>query len=196
MSRVRVRKPWIVSALRGETDYRRWSDTRNIYSQWESRTARAADFVPKGSRVIEFGAATRVLERHLDPSCSYVPSDIVDRGPGTLVCDMNERPLPDLGADTYDVAVIMGVLEYIHDVPAVVDWLGRHVKLIVVSYACSDAKPRVVRALFGRVSRLSGGWMNNFRADEFRSVFTDRGWVCDHEEPWKDQRLFVFRRGD
>src|SRR6185312_8871325 len=97
------------------------------------RTRIAAGFVPDGSRVIEFGAGNRLLEKHLDSSCTYTPSDLVDRGPGTIVCDLNERPLPDLGTDTYDTAVILGVLEYLTDVPSLIDWLAQHVPLCVIS---------------------------------------------------------------
>lgn len=190
--RFRIPKPWLISALRQQTDYRRWSNPRSIYTEWESRTQQAAAFVPNNSRVIEFGAATRILERYLDPSCTYTPSDIVDRGPGTFVCDLNERPLPDLG-DGYDVAVIMGVLEYITDVPAVVDWLAKYVPRIVVSYAAADSK-RSLRGRLGSFGRLSGGWMNNYREAEFRSIFLNRGYTAVHEENWKEQRMFVFTR--
>lgn len=190
MVQIRFPKPWLISALRQKTDYQRWTNPKSIYTEWESRTQRAASFVPHNSKVIEFGAATRLLERYLDPSCSYTPSDIVDRGPGTLVCDLNERPFPRL--DGYDAAVIMGVLEYIVDVPAVVDWLRQTFPLVVVSYACADPNKRSLRARFGFLGRASGGWMNSFRESEFRAFFTDRGYTSLQEEDWNEQRMFVF----
>ena len=192
MVQIRFPKPWLISALRQKTDYQRWTDPRHIYASWESRTERAASFVPNNSRVIEFGAATRLLERFLDPSCTYTPSDIVDRGPGTLVIDLNERPLPDL--DGYDAAVIVGVLEYIVDVPAVVDWLGEHFPLVVACYAATDGRKRSLRGKLGLLGRASGGWMNSYREEEFRSIFVDRGYTSTHEEDWNEQRLFVFSR--
>ena len=192
----RFRTPWVHAARSRTTDYERWSDLSNIHSAWESRTRRAANFVPPHSRVIEFGAATRLIERFMDPSCTYVPSDIVDRGPGTVVCDLNDRPLPELGH--YDVAVIMGGLEYINDVPAVLDWLAKDVPRYVVSYACADAKPTSIHARFQSASRLKSGWVNSYSSAEFRSLFIDRGFPCLHEENWKKkgmkQTLFVFSR--
>ncbi len=88
MSRVHIPKlGGIIAALRQKTDYKRWADTRNLYSDWEPRTKRAAELIPAGSRVIEFGAGTRTLEKHLDPSCSYTPpSDLVDRAPPGRWC--------------------------------------------------------------------------------------------------------------
>ncbi|MBU8810540.1 class I SAM-dependent methyltransferase [Mycolicibacterium goodii] len=181
-----------LGALRQKTDYRRWAEPRNIYASWESRTERAAQLIPDGSRVIEFGAAKRVLERHLDPSCTYVPSDIVDRGPGTIVADLNERPLPNVEPDSYDVAVFMGVLEYIHDLPELVDWLAERFATCVASYACAPAKPHTLRAAREKVVRLQHGWMNSYTDEGLRSLFTDRGFTCHHEESWENQRLFVF----
>src|SRR6201993_4161076 len=122
----------MIATLFKRTDRRRWADPRNLYASWESRNEQLAALVPNNSRVIEFGAGKRILERYLDPSCTYTPSDMIDRGPGTIVCDLNERPLPDLGADTYDIAVFIGVLEYLRDVPAVLDWLAKYVSVFAL----------------------------------------------------------------
>lgn len=181
-----------LGALRQKTDYRRWAEPRNIYPSWESRTQRAAELIPDKSRVIEFGAAKRVLETHLDSSCTYVPSDIVDRGPGTIVADLNSRPLPDFAPGTYDVAVFMGVLEYIQDLPALVDWLAERLPRCVVSYACAHADAHSLRALREKAVRLQHGWMNSYTDDQLRSVFTARGYAVTHEESWENQRMFVF----
>lgn len=184
----------LTGALRQKTDYDRWADPRSIYASWEPRTKLAAAFVPNHSRVVEFGAATRALEKYLDPSCTYAASDLVDRGPGTIVCDLNARPLPDLGTDTYDVAVIMGVFEYVRDVPSVIDWLARHFGLCVLSYACAKANGRPLRARFENMGRLNKGWMNNYCEDELATLFGDRGFALLQQDNWEDQRVFAFSR--
>ncbi|MBB3602414.1 hypothetical protein FHT40_002047 [Mycolicibacterium sp. BK556] len=199
MSRVHIPKLGIIAALRRKTDVKRWADTRNLYSDWEPRTQRAAELVPPGSRVIEFGAGTRTLEKHLDPSCTYTPSDLVDRGPGTLVCDLNEPPLPNLGKDTYDVAVIMGVLEYLRDVPGVLDWLSTYVPRAVISYGCPDSNDQFQRTKLGAVDRISRGWLNSYLEEEIRTLFRERGYQSEHEENWANvdgyqHRLFVFAK--
>ena len=184
----------MITTLRKTTDRRRWADTRNIFESWEPRNRQLAALVPANSRVIEFGAGRRVFERHLDPSCTYVPSDIVDRGPGTLVFDLNERPLPNLGADRYDVAVFSGVLEYVRDVPSLIDWLATCVTVCVLTYAPARAGGRSPRAVLERAGRLRHGWMNSLRVEELRSLFCDRGFAVMHEEQWEGQRLFAFSR--
>ena len=126
--------------------------------------------VPKRTRVIEFGAGTRPLERCLDPSCTYVASDLVERGPDTFVCDLNRRPLPDLSRLRPDVAVFAGVLEYVRDVPSVVAWLSGHVRYCVVSYAV--ARPAgLVRALAAGARRTYYGYMNSYSEAELVAVF-------------------------
>jgi hypothetical protein len=181
----------IAIALR-KTDYRRWGDPRSFDPRWESRSRRAAALVPAHTRIIEFGAGNRPLARYLDPSCTYVASDIVERGPGTLVCDLNRRPLPDLGASAYDVAVFMGVLEYLRDLPSVLDWLSKHVPVCVVSYVCADANRNSPRGMRETIYRLKAGWLNHYREDELRSLFRERGFVSLWEESWEDNRLFIF----
>lgn len=184
-----------VSALRQKTDYNRWAGPRNIYANWEPRSKIAATLVPNHSRVIEFGAGKRVLERYLDPSCSYVPSDIVDRGPGTIVFDLNQRPLPDLGTDAYDVAVLLGVLEYVRDVPSFLDWLTKLVPTCVLGCVTAQAKSALsLRAVRETIRRMRGGWLNIYREDELISLFRQRGFTLTQDDNWEDQRLFVFSR--
>lgn len=182
----------VFATFRQKTDYRRWSNRHNLEASWESRTRKAAALVPANSRVIEFGAGNRRLERYLDPSCTYVASDIVDRGPGTILYDLNRRPLPDLGESGYDVAVILGVLEYLRDVPGVIDWLAKYVRICVLSYVCTESRRYSLRAMLEGFHRLRAGWMNNYREDEISSLFRERGFALEHAESWDGNRLFVF----
>jgi Methyltransferase domain len=182
----------MITTLLKKTDRRRWADPNSLYASWEPRNRRVAALVPNNSRVIEFGAGKRILERYLDPSCTYVPSDVVDRGPGTIVCDLNQRPLPDLGSDVYDVAVLSGVLEYVRDVPSMLDWLTKYIAVCVLTYAPAKANGYSPRALLDGVSRLRHGWMNNYREEELRSLFRERSFELVQDDDWEEQRLFVF----
>lgn len=181
-----------VTTFLRKTDRSRWSDPRSFRADWEPRTKLVAALVPNKSRVIEFGAAQRHFERYLDPSCTYTPSDLVDRGPGTIICDLNQRPLPDLGANTYDVAVFIGVLEYMRDLPSVLDWLTKYVPVCVLSYATADAGGYSPRAIQETVRRLRHGWMNHYREEAIRSLFRERGFELTRDEDWENQRIFVF----
>jgi hypothetical protein len=177
----------------GRSDYGRWTDTGNLEAWWETRTQKLAAMVPTGTRVIEFGAGTRPLERCLDRSCTYVASDLVERGPDTFVCDLNRRPLPDLGPIRPDVAVFAGVLEYVRDVPSVVAWLARHVNLCAASYAVAR-RSGLVRALATDVRRTYYGYMNAYSEADIAAVFRRGGFACVRTDSWNDQRLFLFEK--
>jgi methyltransferase family protein len=177
----------------GRSDYGRWSDAGNLEAWWETRTQKLAAMVPRGTRVIEFGAGTRPLERCLDGSCTYVASDLVDRGPDTFVCDLNRRPLPDLGHLHPDVAVFAGVLEYVRDVPSVVAWLAGHLNACAVSYAVARHSG-LVRAFATDVRRTYYGYMNAYSESDLMAVFRRHGFVCVRTDSWNDQRLFLFEK--
>ena len=117
----------LVRKLMHRADVRRWSNLENFDRQWAERTRLMAQLIPPHSHVIEFGAGRRELESNLDPTCRYVAADLVTRGPGTIVLDLEARPLPDLSSFNFDVAVFGGVLEYLSDLPRVISWLARQV---------------------------------------------------------------------
>ncbi|ETB33475.1 MULTISPECIES: class I SAM-dependent methyltransferase [Mycobacterium avium complex (MAC)] len=170
------------------TDYRRWLDPTSYDDSWECRTERAAQLVSAGHRVIEFGAGTRKLERYLDPSCTYVPSDLTDRGPGTIVCDLNSRPLPTL--PDYDTAVLLGVLEYLRDVPEIIGWLASQVQFCVVSYVCRSAGS--ISGVLEVLRRNRAGWMNHYSEAQIVELFREQGFEKVSVETCSGNRLFVF----
>jgi hypothetical protein len=177
----------------GRSDYERWADADNLEAWWESRTRKLAGLVPAGTRVVEFGAGSRALERCLDASCTYMASDLVDRGPGTFICDLNRRPLPDLGTLRPEVAVFAGVLEYVRDVPTVVAWLARQVRFCAASYAVAD-RSGLVRSLAARVKRTYYGYMNAYNETDIVAVFRRGEFACIQTDSWNDQRLFLFEK--
>lgn len=178
--------------LLNRSDYKRWIDLRNYEPCWEGRTEKIARLIPPGSRVIEFGAGRRQLERLLDPTCTYVPSDLVDRGPRTFLCDLNRRPLPDLKRLSVDTAILGGVLEYLHDIESLAKWLGQHVHLCVASYACAPQSTAIGPRLRDALDRFYYGYMNSYREEEVVEIFRRAGFRCIGRDPWGSQRVFLF----
>jgi len=179
--------------LMGRSDYKRWADTNNLEVWWESRTQKLAGMIPERTRVIEFGSGRRRLETHLDSSCTYIASDLVARGPDTFICDLNRRPLPDLGPLHPEVAVFAGVLEYIRDVPALTDWLAGQVRYCVASYAVAH-RSGFVTSLFAGARRTYFGYMNSYSEADILAVFRRSRFACLRTDSWNDQRLFLFEK--
>jgi hypothetical protein len=89
--------------------------------------------------------------------------------------------------------VFAGVLEYVRDVPSVVDWLSRHVRYCVASYAV--ARPSgPVRTLTTGAQRMYFGYMNSYSEMDFLAVFRRSGFACVRADSWNDQGLFAFQR--
>jgi hypothetical protein len=155
-----------------------------------------ARIVPKQSRVIEFGAGKRQLESYLDPSCSYVPSDVIDQGGNTIVLDLNSRPLPDLSHLKLDVAVFAGVLEYISDLDSVVLWLSDQVAMCVASYGCAHTRPRTLGRFKETIRRTGAGWINTFTEHALVQTFGTGGFILTKTHDWhvseSSERIFVF----
>ena len=75
-----------------KADHTRWTDAKSFCPEWSERAKIIAGLIPKGSRVIEFGAGMRQLQSYLDPSCTYIASDLISRGQDELIVDFEKRP--------------------------------------------------------------------------------------------------------
>jgi hypothetical protein len=135
--------------------------------------------------VLEFGAGRMALKKYLAAGCTYTPSDLVDRGAGTIVCDLNAPELPVFSP--HDVAVFSGVLEYINNVQSVISHIGQFVETIIASYS---VRGRVAE----RLTRRYLGWVNDFTSEEFEELFSRAGFRSDCVENWKGQKIFRFVR--
>jgi hypothetical protein len=145
--------------------------------------------------VIEFGAGRRQLERWLPPGCDYIPSDLVDRGAGTLVCDLNRRPLPDLRRLGPEVAVFGGVLEYIRDVGALARWLAREgITTCVASFDPAPANAGLIARLRERFRRAYWGYMNGLTEERLLDSFEAAGFTCVDRQTWTGQVILRFSR--
>jgi len=117
----------------------------------------------------------------LPEGCSYTPSDLVDRGQGTIVLDLNARALPPLAR--HDVSVLSGVLEYVLDIPRLAQYLGHFCDNVLCSYAVLELNRR---------QRREQGWVNDYTSDEIVAVFSSAGFDCKFNQRWKAQMLYRF----
>lgn len=176
-------------------DYNRWNSPGGLEEWWDERTRLLATLIPEASRVIEFGAGRRQLEKYLPPDCVYVPSDLTDRGPGTVVCDLNKRPLPDLRSFAPTVAVFSGVLEYVKDADSLVAWLATSgVQTFVLSFDPMPAALGTWQRGKELRRRMGNGYMNNLTENHLKGIFSDRGMHCAEQRQWTTQGIYRFER--
>jgi hypothetical protein len=186
------------SRFLGIPDVNRWQNLGNHDPVWDERTQPIANLIPPGSRVVEFGAGRRQLEQYLDPSCTYVPSDLVSRGADTIVCDLNAIPRPDFTDLNLDVAVFGGVLEYVRDVSSLAAWLSGQVSMCVASYVCARSQPKTWQRMQETIERISFGWVNTYTAEELKTIFQAGGFPqieqIVKQTSYGEENLFVFKR--
>jgi len=179
--------------LQKRADYRRWTSPDGLQHWWDERTRLIATMIPPGTRVIEFGCGRRVLERHLPQGCRYVPSDIVQRGPDTIVCDLNASRLPDLRHLHLNVAIFSGVLEYVEDVGMVARWLaGIGIQTCIASYDAWPADLGVIGSIPERARRLHNGYMSALTEDNLLRCFSVAHMRCVEVRRWTHQGVYVF----
>ncbi len=159
----------------------RWKGTSNLKEDWNSRTISLAKMIPAHSKVLEFGAGNCILKNHLPPGCEYTPSDLYDRGNGTLVMDLNgeDFQIPE----GFDCCVLSGVLEYIIDVSRFVKEASKKVPHMIFSYA-----------IYERNKDIHGDWVNHYAFNEILEIFEEQGYDCIKMKNWKRQMLFHFQR--
>lgn len=185
-SAIRTPRAYFTTFQFGElsTDLKRWQSSENLDPDWDERTVLIAKLVPPGSRVIEFGAARLVLQKHLDPSCQYQPVDLVKRSEDTIVFDLNGE-LPDFPR-RYDIAVFSGVLEYIHDLDRILDWLPRVCSSVIFSYSVTDF-------LSDPITRREHGWVNSLSQREILYLLKRAGLTITATYRWRKQIIYSCR---
>ena len=163
----------------------RWREKTSLRSAWDDRTQMIARMIPSGASVLEFGAGRRVLEKMLPPGCTYQPSDIVERGPDTLVCDLNEG-LPTLDG-RFSVVVFSGVLEYVLEPAPLIRQLADHCETVIASYASLEECP-------DPLTRRVNGWVNSYSQDDFTKLFENAGFCLTDRQAWEAQTIYAFTR--
>jgi hypothetical protein len=184
--------------LFGIADSDRWTDASTFAVEWDERSHIIGELIPAKSRVLDFGAGRRQLSFFIDPSCTYLASDFMDRGAGTIIIDLNTRPLPNLANLHIDVAVFAGVIEYVQRIDTLAKWLSNNVSTCIVSYGCvPDEKLRGARRLREAWKRARCGWLNSFTESEVIKIFEDAGFAFDCARDWHtldgSERIFSFR---
>ncbi|HYV98856.1 MAG TPA: methyltransferase domain-containing protein [Gemmatimonadaceae bacterium] len=168
-----------------QTDTARWADYP-FPAAWSTRAACIARLIPPASTVVEFGAGPATLAQFLPAGCTYIATDVVERMPGMRRIDLNARPLPALDDLHAGVAVLAGVLEYLHDAPGVIAWLAREFPRCVVSYVPATRSHGLLPRLRQLRHRIGMGWLNNYTEEQLIDTFRRAGWSLEARAVFPD----------
>lgn len=150
----------------------RWDNVGNL---WPQRLRLAAAMIPNGSSVLDLGAGSMALEEALAPDCTYQAADVIERRPGAcLIVDLNARQFP---SGRYDWIVVLGVVEYVRDVPWLLASARETATCMAVSYCCDPG------AEAGQ--RRDMGWVNDMSVLQFESALKDARWAINERHEMK-----------
>ena len=167
-----------------KSDYKRWTTLNSFNKGWDQRTIKMAEFILPNTKVIEYGAGRKVIKKYLPKNCIYTPSDIVDRGDGTIICDLNQKTLPKF--DNYNYAIFSGVLEYVNNVPRLIQHLTNNIDIFIISYEVLKDDITLKRGI--------QGWVNSYKERELLNIFENNGYKLTDKSSWLNQGIYVFKK--
>jgi len=135
-------------------------DHRNA---WRSETGRPVS-------IADFGAGNErlrsILESRLPGEVEYHPYDLHPQLPTTQRLDVSQG-LPDR---SFDVAICLGLLEYLPSIPDLARELKAKCHFVLISYVISDSP--VAMPYDGRVHQ---GWITHMTEMEIEETFAEAG---------------------
>jgi hypothetical protein len=93
----------------------------------------AAACIEDGANVADLGCGLQVLREHLPASCVYTGYDLGDMHPDNVLLDLEDAfTLPE----EHDVAVLLGVLEFLADPQGAIARVVEAADEVVLSFVC------------------------------------------------------------
>ena len=133
----------------------------NNYSDSSSERSAAAAELRRGATFIcDLGCGKRKLEEML-PGAIYLPADVEQWTPAVELCDFNSHAYPEKHLAISELTYVLGVLEYLRDVPTFLSNLAVRTERVVLSYNITDDV---------QVDRLSHHWLNAFTLSELMEM--------------------------
>jgi SAM-dependent methyltransferase len=167
------------------TDYARWLDPNEFMDIWDKRAKRAAEFIPRGSTVLDLGCGKMAIQGFLPRGCRYIGCDLTARSEDTVVCDFNRGEFPKNDATVATVITMLGLLEYIIDIPRFFANLGElRPRRVIASYHPTDLYKKKWR----------DEWLSHLSERELLESFEGARLKLKHKIRLPNsERLYVFR---
>ena len=162
----------------------RWADPGELTEGSDNRARRAAKHIPAGSSVMDLGAGAMRLRAALSQECKYLPVDLVRFANAGEILDLNQGQFPERAVD---VVAALELVQYIHDVPALLRRCAAAAPSLILSYPLAVADEDMA-------ARREQGWFNDFDASELSDMLEKTGWKIESREPAERAEMFVCRR--
>jgi FkbM family methyltransferase len=142
----------------------RWADPLELQPGADERASAAARFIIAGENVLDLGCGRMALAQRLPRGCTYQPADLIARSDGCLVADLNQGQFPE---GSYDTVALLSVLEYVHDVAALLRQCRRAARRLVLSYEPAKSSDKQ--------TRREAGFFIDLSVDELTAELAEAG---------------------
>ena len=162
----------------------RWAYPTELLPGADHRASLAAQHILPGASVMDLGAGAMRLQAALPPGCKYLPIDLVRFTEIGEVLDLNQGQFPERSVDT---VAALEVMQYIHDVPALLRRCAAAAPNLILSYplAATDEASE---------ARRREGWFNDFDKKTLIDMLDSTGWEIGSQEPVEKSQMFTCRR--
>jgi len=120
----------------------------------------------------------------LPPGGKYLPVDLVRFAKADEILDLNQRHFPE---QAVDVVAAVELLQYIHDVPALLEHCAAAAPNLIVIYPLAAVGDDIE-------ARRAQGWFNDFDEDAMIDMLTAAGWKISTRQPAAESDIFVCHR--
>lgn len=150
------------------SDGPRWTDPQHLPAGGQERAQAAASLIAPGSNVLDLGCGAMALRTMLPQGCRYTPADLVARSEDTILVDLNQGQFPD---GKFDVAVLLNVLEFVHEPAKLLAKCRQAAGTLVLSYHVDGGGDK--RA------RRESGYFNDLSESQLQAMLKQAGWRVD-----------------
>jgi len=150
------------------TDGWRWCRPPNLVQGAEMRASMVMPYLLRRGTLIDVGAGTMRLFQKLPIAVKYTPLDIVRFSKKTVIADLNQNQFP---RGHWDMATLLGVLEYVHDVDCLFARLRTSVDHLYITY---HGVP--LRLSCDHEDRRASGYVNDHSEEELVAKLVSASW--------------------
>ena len=150
------------------TDGWRWCRPPNLVQGAEMRASIVMPYLLRTGTLIDVGAGTMTLFQKLPIAVKYTPLDIVRFSKNTIIADLNQNQFP---RGHWDMATLLGVLEYIHDVDRLFARLRTSVRQLYIVYHSVPS-----RVSCDHEDRRASGYVNDYSEKELVAKLVSASW--------------------
>ena len=164
------------------TDAARWTDPDSYLPFWDGRAVAVGPTLRDRRWVCDVGCGRQALRAQLAPGTRYLPADIRGWTADTETCELNQGRLPRRSLLRCDVAVMLGVLEYIVDPGLLLTRLHRYAEHLLLTYCAPE---------LWSVDRAGFSWVNALSAADLQALLIRAGYAVTGTSRFEDRQLVM-----